>query len=209
MSERRLISRRDFLKDAGLIISGVAAMSLATACQGAATTTASPATSAGAATTTTRPPSTTPAELTYTQPPQSTGKPDFVFRLDRRYTAEHLWLKKETGNTARMGLSDYGQHLISTLRSILFLPGADNKIQKDKTFGVIEAAKMTIDLIGPVNGAIIEINHEIVADPWLVNNVPWDAGWLAVISMDNPVEYEALLTPQEYAGRCCPGGVFE
>ena len=64
--------------------------------------------------------------------------------------------------------------------------------------GVLEAAKMTGELIAPFNGSIEDRNHAALEDPFLVNQDPYGKGWLLLIKNDNwQIESKRLITGKE------------
>jgi glycine cleavage system H protein len=68
-------------------------------------------------------------------------------------------------------------------------------------FGAIESVKVASDLFAPVSGEIIEINPKLADEPWLVNDAPYEAGWIARVRLSEPAEIDALLTAAAYSAR--------
>ena len=56
-----------------------------------------------------------------------------------------------------------------------------------------------VDAFLPVGGEIVEFNDAVDADPALVNKDAYGEGWLVKVRMSNPADYDALLTPEQYA----------
>lgn len=98
---------------------------------------------------------------------------------DRKYTKDHEWAK-EWGGKVGIGISDFAQH---SLTDIVFvdLPKVGAKIEAGKPFGVVESVKSASDIYAPVSGEVIEVNKEVLEKPELVNQDPYNKGWLIAI----------------------------
>jgi len=117
---------------------------------------------------------------------------------DRYYTKEHEWCLIEEGNKARIGITDYAQ---SELGDIVYveLPELNQEVEQNDTIANIESVKSVSPVYSPVSGKIVDINSELENSPELVNEYPYEDGWICVIEMRDPSEVEDLLTAEEYA----------
>jgi len=99
------------------------------------------------------------------------------------YTKDYMWVKVEDGK-ARIGVTDYAQ---KQLREIVFaeLPGAGDQIAKGEPFGTLESVKAVSDLVAPVSGTVEETNEEVTSSPEMLNEDPYDKGWLIVVTPKN------------------------
>jgi glycine cleavage system H protein len=115
---------------------------------------------------------------------------------DLRYTKEHEWSKLE-GDKARVGITAFAQE---QLGDVVFveLPKVGAKVSAMKTFGVVESVKAVSDLFAPLTGEVGEINAELPKKPELVNSDPYGKGWMIVIKLANPKEWETLLSAADY-----------
>ena len=115
---------------------------------------------------------------------------------DRRYLDTHEWAQ-ETNGTVRIGISDFAQ---DELGDVVFveLPAEGDDIEQDTAFGVIESIKAVSDLYAPVSGTIVGVNEDLEAQPELVNDDPYDAGWMIDIEPADPGELESLLDAAAY-----------
>jgi glycine cleavage system H protein len=116
---------------------------------------------------------------------------------DRRYTSEHEWVKLE-GDVAVVGITDFAQDQLGDVVYVE-LPKVGDRVESMKPFGVIESVKTASDLFAPVSGTVDEVNAKIVDEPQLVNDVPYEGGWLIKVKPDNPSEIDNLMTAQQYA----------
>jgi glycine cleavage system H protein len=67
-----------------------------------------------------------------------------------------------------------------------------------KEMGVIESVKTASDLFSPVSGEVVAVNEAVVGEPQLVNESPYERGWLIRVRPDNPDELGHLLSAAEY-----------
>jgi glycine cleavage system H protein len=121
---------------------------------------------------------------------------------DRRYTSEHEWAKQE-GDLIRVGITDYAQHELGDVVYVE-LPKVGTRVTAMGQFGVIESVKSASDLFSPVTGEVTEINDVLKDQSELVNDSPYDQGWMLVVRPENPGEYDGLMTPEQY--RALVGG---
>lgn len=115
---------------------------------------------------------------------------------DVRYTETHEWVKIED-DTVRIGISDYAQ---DQLGDIVFveLPKAGDTFGAGEEFGTVESVKAVSELYIPINGEVISINMELEDAPELVNQDPYNDGWLIEMKPDDLSEVENCMTRDEY-----------
>jgi glycine cleavage system H protein len=113
-----------------------------------------------------------------------------------RYTKEHEWIRVK-GNEAEVGITDYAQ---GELGDVIFveLPQAGSKLAQMKPFGTIDAVKTVSDLFAPVTGEVVAVNDSLQQNPALVNQSPYEKGWMVRIKLDDPKEVDALLSAADY-----------
>ena len=115
---------------------------------------------------------------------------------DLRYTKEHEWAKLE-GDKARVGITAFAQE---QLGDVVFveLPKVGTKVTAMKTFGVVESVKAVSDLFAPLSGEVVETNTELTKKPETVNSDPYGRGWMIVIKLANPKEFDGLMSAADY-----------
>ena len=108
---------------------------------------------------------------------------DYEVPEELYYSEEYTWARVEKGKV-RIGISDYAQ---KQLREIVFveLPSAGDVISQTEPFGTVESVKAVSDLVAPVSGKIEEVNEAVGDKPELLNESPYDKGWLVVVSPTN------------------------
>ncbi len=113
-----------------------------------------------------------------------------------KYTKDHEWLKVE-GDEAYIGITDFAQ---KELGDIVFIEveTEGEELDKEETFGTIEAVKTVSDMFMPIAGEVLEFNGELEGNPELVNQDPYGKGWIIKVKVTNPEDLEELLSPEDY-----------
>ena len=112
------------------------------------------------------------------------------------YTESHEWVLKKDG-VVRIGITDYAQeHLTDVV--YVELPDVGDKFSKGDEIATVESVKSVSEIYAPVSGEVVEVNGKLDDEPELINNSPYDDGWLAEIRMDDESELEKLLPPSDY-----------
>ena len=113
-----------------------------------------------------------------------------------KYSQDHEWLKVD-GEFAFVGIT---AHAANELGDIVFLdiPSVGETMDKDDTFGSIEAVKTVADLLLPVAGEIVEFNTALEDEPALVNSDPYGEGWIVKIKMTEPGQVADLMDAAAY-----------
>lgn len=116
---------------------------------------------------------------------------------DRHYIKDHDWVQVGDDGLAIFGITDYAQ---DSLGDVVFveLPEPGAEVSQSETFGEIESVKAVSDLIAPVSGTVAERNEAVVDAPELVNDSPFDEGWLLKVEMTDPSEVDDLMSAEEY-----------
>lgn len=115
---------------------------------------------------------------------------------DRKYSGDHEWAKPVNG-LVRIGISDYAQ---SELGDAVYveLPEVGRMLQKDSEFGTVESVKAVSELCTPVGGEVAAVNTALVDSPQLVNQSPYNDGWMIEIKPGDPGEVNSLMSAKEY-----------
>jgi glycine cleavage system H protein len=113
-----------------------------------------------------------------------------------RYTKEHEWIRVK-GTEAEVGITDYAQ---GELGDVIFveLPQAGSKVAQMKPFGTIDAVKTVSDLFAPVSGEVVAVNDSLQSNPALVNQSPYEKGWMVRIKLEDVRQIDALLSAADY-----------
>ncbi len=114
-----------------------------------------------------------------------------------KYSKEHIWVRVE-GGRAVLGITDYAQQELGPVTAVE-LPDVGDELEQDDSFGSIEARKTVAELYAPLSGPVAEVNEELGETPELINDDPYDSGWLAVVTVVDSEELNLLMTAEEYA----------
>jgi glycine cleavage system H protein len=112
------------------------------------------------------------------------------------FTANHLWLRVEA-DRAQIGLSDYGQSELGEIIAVE-LPEVGDALERGVAFGDLESAQTVHELTAPVSGVVMAVNAELDDHPELVNEDPYQEGWLIEVQIDDQAQLEDLLPADEY-----------
>ena len=110
---------------------------------------------------------------------------------DLHYDRSHDWARVE-GNVVVQGLTDFGQRIA---QEIVFveMPRVGREVEQGETFMSMESGKWVGRIPATVSGKILEANEELEWEPFLVNESPYDEGWLVKIEMSDPSELDNLM----------------
>ena len=113
-----------------------------------------------------------------------------------RYTKEHEWVRVK-GQEAEVGVTDFAQ---GELGDVVFveLPAVGTRVTQMKSLGTIDAVKTVSDLFAPLSGEIVAVNADLKLNPALVNQSPYEKGWMVRIKISSPAEIDSLLNADGY-----------
>ena len=102
------------------------------------------------------------------------------------YTVEHEWLKVQEDGQARVGITDYAQ---DSLSDVVFveLPEVGEQFTRGEVMAVAESVKAASDIYAPISGKIVSINEKLEESPELVNESPYEFGWMVLIEPEGDV----------------------
>ena len=121
----------------------------------------------------------------------------FLLPKDRLYSDAGVWVKLE-GDRARLGLSDYLQQSSGDVAFARAEP-VGTKLQRGDDFAHIETVKVDVSVPSPVQGTIVDINPALAEASELINQDPYEKGWIAIIEPANwETDRTYLLIPSAY-----------
>ena len=118
------------------------------------------------------------------------------FPSNLKYTKDHEWASLD-GDIATIGITDFAQ---KELGDIVYVEvdTLDQTLDQDEIFGTVEAVKTVSDLFLPLAGEIVEFNEELEVTPEMVNSDPYGKGWMIKVKVNNPADFDALLSADDY-----------
>tara|TARA_B000000557_G_scaffold173030_1_gene140744 strand:+ start:779 stop:1156 length:378 start_codon:yes stop_codon:yes gene_type:complete len=113
-----------------------------------------------------------------------------------KYTDDHEWVSVKD-DVAIIGITDFAQ---SELGDIIFVefPDTGMSINQKDSVGTLEAVKTVADIYSPVTGEVIEVNDNLESSPELINEDPYEEGWILKIKISNKDELDGLLSNSDY-----------
>jgi len=124
---------------------------------------------------------------------------------DLKYTEQHEWVHvSDDGVEATVGITDFAQKELGDIVYVE-LPDEGAALEQMESFGTIEAVKTVEDLYAPLSGEVLEVNHLLTDKPTLINESPYDEGWILRLRIAKPGEMAALMSADEYRERIAEG----
>jgi glycine cleavage system H protein len=115
---------------------------------------------------------------------------------DLLYTKEHEWARID-GSTAVIGVTRFAVDQLGDV-TMVELPAEGDVLSQGEVFGTVESVKAVSDLYAPLSGKVIESNTPLDDSPELVNEAPYDDGWMVKIELSAPAQKADLMTAEQY-----------
>ena len=114
-----------------------------------------------------------------------------------KYSEEHEWVLVESDTKVLVGITEFAAE---SLGDVVFvdLPEVGGDVGQAEKMGEIESVKAVSDLYSPVSGKITERNEQVMDNPQLVNDSPFEAGWMIRVELSDPSQLEKLLSAEQY-----------
>lgn len=116
---------------------------------------------------------------------------------DLLYTEEHEWVREVGESLVRIGITDYAQDQLGDVVYVE-LPELGKEVQKDDVLAEVESTKSVGEVYAPFAGKVTDINEAITENPELVNQSPYEDGWLVLMSLEEDVPADGLLDAAAY-----------
>lgn len=115
-----------------------------------------------------------------------------------KYTESHEWLRPEADGTITVGITEHAQAELGDLVYVE-LPEAGRQVEAREAICVVESTKAASDVYAPIAGEIVAGNDALGEAPQLVNEQPFEGGWLFRIKPANATDLDSLLSAEDYA----------
>ena len=116
---------------------------------------------------------------------------------DLKYSKTDEWVRVE-GDSATVGITDYAQDQLGDIVYVELPWDTGSQVSHETKFGDIESVKATSELLSPVSGEVVKVNEALKDTPELINDSPYENGWMLVIKMSNSGEIDSLMSADEY-----------
>jgi glycine cleavage system H protein len=113
-----------------------------------------------------------------------------------RYALTDEWVRVE-GDSATLGITDYAQHELGEIVYVE-LPDVGTRVNAGEPFGVVESVKAVSELVSPVSGEVIEANEPVTEDPAIINDSPYESGWMLRVRLKDTAALDGLLDAAAY-----------
>ncbi len=114
-----------------------------------------------------------------------------------RFAKSHEWMI-ETGDTIKIGVSDYAQAALGDL-VFVNLPEVGDKVEAGKAFADVESVKAVSDVYSPVSGEVVAVNAALLDAPETINEAPYDAWFVEIADVTDRAE---MMDAAAYAAFC-------
>jgi len=114
-----------------------------------------------------------------------------------RVAATHEWARVNDDGTVTVGITHHAQEQLGDLVYVE-TPEIDSSCTAEQAVAVVESVKAASDLYAPVAGTIIDANGELADSPELINDSPYENGWIFKIQPEDVSEFENLMEPEDY-----------
>lgn len=113
-----------------------------------------------------------------------------------KYTKDHEWARIE-GDLVRVGITEFAVEQLGDV-TLIDLPVKGSRIELGAHFGDIESVKAVSELFAPLSGEVVEVNAALANKPELVNESPYEQGWMLVVRPSDKAELDRLLDVASY-----------
>lgn len=122
-----------------------------------------------------------------------------MYPEDLKYTAEHEWVRTpgSAEGSVRVGITDFAQDALGDIVYVS-LPQVGDQVTAGESCGELESTKSVSDIYAPLTGEVVSVNDALDATPELVNNDPYEGGWLFELRVADAAAVDALLDAAAY-----------
>jgi glycine cleavage system H protein len=109
---------------------------------------------------------------------------------------KHIWVGVED-QQVYLGLTNFIQAELGTVISVE-LPDVGDKIEEGEIFAELESVSTVHELESPVSGTVLSVNSDLESHPSMINEDPYNEGWLVEVRLTDHSELDALMDMDEY-----------
>ena len=115
---------------------------------------------------------------------------------ERKFSKNHEWVLI-ADELATVGISDFAQKQLGDIVSVE-LPKPGDQFKQNDTIAIVDSIKASSDIYCPIGGVIEKINEELVDHPELINQSPYDSGWIVKIKPEDKNQVDNLMSQEQY-----------
>ena len=114
-----------------------------------------------------------------------------------KFTDSHEWVRDNGDGTVTIGISEHAQEMLGDV-VFVDLPDVEDEVEAGESFSLVESVKAASDIYSPITGEVVEINEELEDSPELINEEPYEGGWIVKVKMSDVSELDNLKDADEY-----------
>lgn len=115
---------------------------------------------------------------------------------ERKFSKNHEWVVI-ADELATIGISDFAQKQLGDIVSVE-LPKSGDQFKQNDTIAIVDSIKASSDIYCPIGGVIEKINEELIDHPELINQSPYDFGWIVKIKPEDKNQVDSLMSQEQY-----------
>ncbi len=115
---------------------------------------------------------------------------------ERKFSKNHEWIVI-ADELATVGISDFAQKQLGDIVSVE-LPKSGDQFKQNDTIAIVDSIKASSDIYCPIGGVIEKINEELIDHPELINQSPYDSGWIVKIKPEDKNQVDSLMSQEQY-----------
>ncbi len=113
-----------------------------------------------------------------------------------KISEDHVWVQAQDGE-AQVGISVFAAEALGTIIYVE-LPELGEQVRKGEPFAAVESGKANVELSAPISGKVLKVNEKLEDSPDLINQDNVSKGWIALLSIENAVEIDELMSQVDY-----------
>ena len=123
-------------------------------------------------------------------------KRQFKFPDNYLYYSAYVWVEDRNRGVFRIGITDFGQFVLDDIISVS-LPETGILVERDEEIVSVDSIEGTLIIRAPITGQIVEINEELRQSPELLNESPYNEGWIVELEIDSDDDLDKLMDSNE------------
>lgn len=113
-----------------------------------------------------------------------------------KVSKEHVWVGVEDEHVY-LGLTNYVQGALGSVISV-DLPDIGDRIEQGEIFAEVETVATVHELVSPVSGLVLAVNPHVDEHPSIINEDPYNDGWLIEVRLKGSSDLDDLMDMDEY-----------
>jgi glycine cleavage system H protein len=113
------------------------------------------------------------------------------------YSKDHEWLRLDDDGSVTVGISDHAQEALGEL-VFVEVPEVGDNLSSGDACAVVESVKAASDIYCPLAGEVAEVNLALADTPELVNNSPYEDGWIFRLQPEDATVLDEFMDADAY-----------